>query len=138
AWNESWFCTGDAARYAAGGSLEIAGRKKHMIISGGVNIYPAEVERAMDQIEGLQEVLVFGRPHAKWGECVVAVVYGASDISLDRVLAASRQVLGPLKAPRRILRSPAPLPRTTSGKLSRDDPDGLFGRLEGCAQVSAD
>lgn len=66
------------------GHLRIVDRKKSMIITGGVNVYPAEVERAMSEIPGLAEVLVFGRPDVQWGERVVAVVFGAGQLDAAR------------------------------------------------------
>jgi len=105
-----------------------------MLISGGVNVYPAEVERALAHIPGVEEIAVFGMPSEAWGDEVVAVVFGPRLADLDALAAAARELVGAYKAPRRILLSPQPLPRTATGKIMRAGLRDLFLALsEGAA-----
>ncbi|MFT5005713.1 MAG: fatty-acyl-CoA synthase, partial [Paracoccaceae bacterium] len=71
---DGWFRTGDVATKDQNGLFWFADRVKHVIISGGENIYPAEVERVINRIDGIKEAAVVGRAHPKWGEVPVAVV----------------------------------------------------------------
>lgn len=130
AWIDGWYRTGDMGVRDADGHLKIVDRKKNMIITGGVNVYPAEVERAMAGLGGIAEVLVFGRPDAKWGETVVAVVHGPKAEVAQSLFDASRQLLGDYKAPKELIVSPAPLPKTTTGKISRQGLDAYYASLE--------
>jgi fatty-acyl-CoA synthase len=81
---EGWFHTGDLARRDADGFYTIAGRKKDMLISGGVNVYPAEVEGVLFQHEGVKDVVVVGVPDEKWGEVGVAFVVWQEGIETER------------------------------------------------------
>ncbi|MGQ0700405.1 MAG: class I adenylate-forming enzyme family protein [Panacagrimonas sp.] len=137
AWKDGWYQTGDMGVFDEDGHLRIVDRKKNMVITGGVNVYPAEVERAIGEIPGIAEVLVFGRPDAQWGERVVAVVFGASPLDAAMLLKESRRRLGDYKAPREVLISPRPLPRTSSGKLPRHDLENLYASLAGCARATS-
>ncbi|MBJ6874397.1 AMP-binding protein, partial [Vibrio cholerae] len=65
---DGWLCTGDLARVDEDGFVYIVGRKKEMIISGGENIYPLEVEQVINKLSDVYEVAVVGRQHVKWGE----------------------------------------------------------------------
>ena len=69
-----WFRTGDVGKIDARGYVTIVGRSKDLIISGGFNVYPAEVEAALNDLPGVAESAVVGVPHADFGEAVVAVV----------------------------------------------------------------
>jgi len=137
AWSNGWYHTGDMGVLDESGHLQIVDRKKSMIISGGVNVYPAEVERALAQIPGLAEVLVFGQPDAQWGERVVAVLYGPQLAEPVSLLKECRRLAGDYKAPREIIVSPKPLPRTSTGKLPRKDPGELYAGLAGCPRAVA-
>ncbi|MDB5970165.1 MAG: putative fatty-acid--CoA ligase [Hydrocarboniphaga sp.] len=137
AWNDGWFQTGDMGIVDDEGHLQVVDRKKNMLISGGVNVYPAEVERAMGELLGLSEVLVFGRPDERWGERVVAAVHGPATLDPETLLKESRRLLGDYKAPREIILSPKPLPRTTTGKLPRHDLDALYRSLHDCPRAIA-
>lgn len=121
-----WYKTGDLARLNDDGGLVIVDRKKNMLISGGVNIYPAEVERALAQIPGVVESVVFGVASERWGQEVAALVYGPSIDDTQALIDKARELLGPLKAPKRLRLSPQPLPKTSSGKIARTGlPDSL-------------
>lgn len=119
AWHDGWYRTGDLGRLDEAGCLQITDRKKNMVISGGVNIYPAEVERAMSALDGVAEVVAFGIPDATWGERVVAVVHGPQVLDPQSIMKACRTALGAYKTPKEIIVSSRPLPRTSSGKVPR-------------------
>ncbi len=91
-----------------------------MIISGGFNVYPAEVEHALMAHPGVQDCAVIGIPDKKWGEAVIAFVERRedSDCDEDGLLAHARNLLGAVKTPKRIEFTES-LPRTNAGKVSR-------------------
>ena len=126
---DGWYRTGDLGRYDPELGLFVLDRKKNMLISGGVNVYPAEVERAMAQIAGVEEVVVFGMPHDSWGDEVVALVHGPSLADGEGLKAAVRDLVGPYKTPQRIVLSATPLPRTASNKVVRHGLQELFAQL---------
>jgi fatty-acyl-CoA synthase len=134
---EGWYRTGDLGRYDPELGLFVLDRQKNMLISGGVNVYPAEVERAMAQIAGVDEVVVFGMPHETWGDEVVALVHGATLTDGQALIPQVRELLGPYKTPRRIVASPDPLPRTASAKVVRQGLQELFARLSATERVAA-
>ncbi len=117
---QGWFATGDLAQQAADGSWRIVGRAKDLIISGGENIHPAEIEHALAQHPAVAECAAFALPDARWGELVaVAVVLlpGAA-ASEEELRAHLQQRLARFKLPRRwIFR--AALPKTALGKVQR-------------------
>jgi fatty-acyl-CoA synthase len=115
---EGWFHTGDLARCDEDGFFYIAGRSKDMIISGGVNIYPAEIEKELLDHPAIAEVSVMGTADEKWGEVPVAVVVlksgaSASDVDLIEFL---RSRINKIKLPRQIIFIEA-LPRNPYGKV---------------------
>lgn len=131
--DDGWYRTGDLGQWDSphsGGGLVIVDRKKNMLISGGVNIYPAEVERALLQIESVTECVVFGMPSQAWGEEVVAIVHARGKTGAE-IQVAVRDLIGSVKAPKRIVLSPEPLPRTASGKIARTGLAALAERLTG-------
>jgi fatty-acyl-CoA synthase/long-chain acyl-CoA synthetase len=109
---------GDVAYRDAEGYYYICDRKKDMIISGGMNIYPAEIEAALDQHPDIFDVAVIGVPSAEWGEAVHAVVVPApgAEVTEETVIAFARQHLAGYKVPRSVTFM-AELPRTGSGKI---------------------
>jgi fatty-acyl-CoA synthase len=115
-----WFHTGDLARRAADGSYTIAGRAKDLIISGGENIHPAEIESVLAEHPAVAECAAFGLPDAQWGEAVaVAVVFKAGLEADEHALRAHLAArLARYKLPRRWLWLPA-LPKTALGKVQR-------------------
>ncbi|MSS71024.1 MAG: long-chain-fatty-acid--CoA ligase [Candidatus Latescibacteria bacterium] len=97
-----WLHSGDLARWDADGYLSIAGRAKDVIISGGENIYPAEIERALKELAGVRDAAVVGVPDREWGESVLAVIVpeeGAA-LSPEDVIAFVRGRLAGFKKPR--------------------------------------
>ncbi|PKP99644.1 MAG: o-succinylbenzoate--CoA ligase [Alphaproteobacteria bacterium HGW-Alphaproteobacteria-13] len=115
-----WHHTGDIGVRDADGWFYVVDRKKDMIISGGFNIYPAEVEQAILACADVQDCAVIGVPDDKWGEAVVAVVEPRAGASIDAraLLAAAREALGPVKTPKAIEIVEA-LPRSNAGKVLR-------------------
>ncbi|APZ97160.1 acyl-CoA synthetase [Sphingopyxis sp. QXT-31] len=119
---DGWIHTGDAGYLDADGYLYIHDRMKDMIISGGENVYPAEVESAIFGHPTVQEVAVIGIPDQKWGETVKAVVVPKPGMTVDAddIIAWARERIAPFKCPRSIDVIEA-LPRNASGKILRKD-----------------
>jgi acyl-CoA synthetase (AMP-forming)/AMP-acid ligase II len=103
------------------GFLHIVDRKEDLIISGGFNVWPLEVENALAAHPDVEEVAVVGVPDEKWGEAVCAAVYlrNGSSVSEDELIAFAREKVGPVKKPKRVAFSAAPLPKSVVGKLLR-------------------
>ena len=120
--DDGWIHTGDAGYLDADGYLFIHDRMKDMIITGGENVYPAEVESAIFGHPAVQEVAVIGVPDPKWGETVRAVVVPkpGMEVDPDEVIAWARERIAAFKAPRSVDVIPA-LPRNASGKILRKD-----------------
>ena len=115
--NHGWFTTGDVGELDANGYLRIAGRTKELIISGGYNVYPREVEDALTAHPWIAEAAVVGAPSEEWGEVVTAFVVAAdSRLDADAVAAHARERLAPYKVPRDV-RLVAELPRNAMGKV---------------------
>jgi len=117
--HDGWFKTGDVAKRDAQGLYWFTDRIKHVIISGGENIYPTEIERVLQQMPGIDEVAVVGRSHAKWGEVPVAVVVTSTDITADDVLAELDGTLARYKHPKEVVFVES-LPRNAMGKVVAD------------------
>lgn len=114
---DGWFITGDIATMDAEGRVTIVGRAKDLIISGGYNIYPKEIEEVIDAVPGVVESAVIGVPHADFGESVLAVIVG--DASLEpSVRAAIDGNLARFKHPRRLI-FVEDLPRNAMGKVQK-------------------
>jgi len=120
---DGWFHTGDLGRIDADGYLAIVGRAKDLIISGGYNVYPKEIERCIDDLEGVAESAVIGLPDPDFGEAVTAVVVvrpGAAGLSESGVVAALRGQLANYKVPKRVVFVPE-LPRNAMGKVQKNE-----------------
>ncbi|WP_102336019.1 class I adenylate-forming enzyme family protein [Salimicrobium jeotgali] len=109
-----WLRTGDLAMQDEDGYYWVIDRKKDMIISGGVNIYPKEIENVMLEIEGVNEAAVIGIPHPEWGETVKAVYAGAAEE--EKVRSVLEKRIASYKVPR-IYEQVTELPRNASGKI---------------------
>jgi len=116
AWQGDAFTVGDLGRLDDDGYLFVDGRRDDLVISGGVNVYPAEVEAALADIPGVEEVAVFGAPDEQWGQRVCAAVVG--EARAEDVLTAARARLAAYKCPKDVYRV-AELPRTSTGKVRR-------------------
>lgn len=116
---EGWLHTGDLGTLDDEGYLTIVERKKDLIISGGENIYPAEVESVLVTLPQLAEAAVIGVPDDTWGEavCVVARLKEGETLTLEEVAAHCAGKLGRYKIPRKLVLTEEPLPRTPSGKV---------------------
>ena len=116
---EGWYSTRDLGRVDAEGLVWIEGRADAMIVSGGLNVSPAEVERVIEELPGVREAVVFGMPDEEWGEVVAAVVEGdAAAVSAEEVDRHCRGRLVRGRCPSRIL-VVGGLPRTWTGKVMR-------------------
>ena len=130
---DGFFITGDVGMIDADGYVSIVGRAKDLIISGGFNVYPKEIEHEIDAIDGVNESAVIGVPHPDFGEGVVAAVVLEADGRLDEasILARLESRLARYKLPKRIL-IVAALPRNAMGKVQknilRDESRSLFSR----------
>jgi acyl-CoA synthetase (AMP-forming)/AMP-acid ligase II len=115
-----WHHTGDIGYRDADGWVFIVDRKKDMIITGGFNVYPAEVEQALQSHPAVHDCAVFGVPDDKWGESVTAVVERrpGADADAEAILASVRERLGPVKTPK-ALSFTDQLPRSVAGKVLR-------------------
>ncbi len=115
---DGWQTVGDIAYFDEDGFYYICDRKKDMIISGGVNIYPAEIEHALEEHRSVLEVAVFGVPDEEWGESVHACVVrqADSDLDVDALQQFARQHLAGYKVPRSVA-FVEEIPKTGSGKI---------------------
>ena len=119
---DGFFITGDLARVDGDGYVHIVGRGKDLIISGGYNIYPKEIEVFLDDQPGVLESAVIGAPHPDFGESVVAVLVpeAGATVDLEEIEATARRELAGFKRPRRFEVMDA-LPRNTMGKVQKNE-----------------
>lgn len=118
---DGYFKTGDVGKFDARGYLSIVGRSKDMIISGGYNVYPKEIESLIDEIDSVVESAVIGMPHADFGEVVTAVVVMKSDATVSEadVIAFLKARIAKFKVPKRVYFVPD-LPRNAMGKVQKN------------------
>jgi len=114
---DGFFITGDVGRQDPDGRVWISGRAKDLIISGGYNVYPKEVELVLDELAGVTESAVIGVPHPDFGEAVVAVVIGSGEEAA--MIAQARSQLAAYKSPKRIV-FVEELPRNAMGKVQKN------------------
>ncbi|GGX29635.1 type I polyketide synthase [Streptomyces lomondensis] len=118
---DGWYRTGDLGRRVEHGHLTLTGRVSELIIRGGENIHPTEIEQALLRCPGVSDAVVVGVPHDVLGEVPVAyVVPGPDGVDARRVLAECRTLLADYKVPAEI-REIAAVPRTASGKIARHE-----------------
>ena len=129
---DGWLHTGDIGTLDDAGNLAITDRLKDMYISGGFNVYPAEVEQALMRMEGVTDVAVVGVPDARMGEVGKAYVVVASDSGLtaEAVVAFAKERLANFKVPREVALTDA-LPRNLSGKVLKTALRGSQARASG-------
>jgi malonyl-CoA/methylmalonyl-CoA synthetase len=127
--SDGYFITGDVGRVDPDGRLWISGRAKDLIISGGYNVYPKEVELILDELPGIRESAVIGVPHPDFGEGVVAVVEaeGPAPDEAD-LIARLRTQLAPYKTPKRVVFVDT-LPRNAMGKVQKAQLRQVWGHL---------
>ena len=118
--SDGWFRTGDIGAFDDDGYLCLAGRSKDLIITGGLNVYPKEVEEVLDHMPGVAECAVIGVRDSDFGEAVVAVVVAHPDVELDTgdVRDFARRHLAPYKVPKRVHVMDT-LPRNAMGKVEK-------------------
>jgi long-chain acyl-CoA synthetase len=121
AWRGSACTVGDLGRLGPDGFLYLTGRRHDLIISGGVNVYPAEVENVLAAVDGIAEVVVFGLPDEQWGQrvCAAYVTDGRDPRSAEEALRGAAALrLAPYKRPKTYVAT-SELPHTATGKLIR-------------------
>jgi len=135
AFRDGWCSVGDMARRDDDGYIRLVDRKSNMIISGGENVYPSEVEAVIGAHPQVEDVAVIGLPDAKWGEavCAVVVVRAGGALSEDAVVAWCRERMAGYKRPRSVVfMAAAEMPRTATGKiLHRTLRERLAAKAEG-------
>ncbi|HJV76455.1 MAG TPA: malonyl-CoA synthase [Noviherbaspirillum sp.] len=126
---DGYFKTGDVGKFDADGYLSIVGRSKDLIISGGYNVYPKEVESFIDEMDGVVESAVIGVPHPDFGEAVTAVVIPKQNANLSEaeVIDYLKSRIANFKVPKRVFFAPD-LPRNTMGKVQKNLLREQFGK----------
>ena len=134
AFRGGWFHTGDLGRMDSEGYITLVDRKKDMIISGGENVYPIEVEQVLFRHPGVLDAAVVGGPDQKWGERVVAVVVAdpaaGQEPGADELITWCRERLAHFKCPREV-HLVQELPRNATGKLLKTELRKQFTGVEG-------
>jgi long-chain acyl-CoA synthetase len=114
--NDDWLTVDDLGFLDDDGYLFLTGRARDMVISGGVNIYPVEIETALLQHPSIEDVAVVGAPDERWGERLVAFVVAKGDVEVEALEVWAKGRLSPYKVPRQWVRVEA-LPRNPTGKV---------------------
>jgi malonyl-CoA/methylmalonyl-CoA synthetase len=133
---DGWFRTGDVGEWVAGGEadgyLRLVGRAKDLIITGGLNVYPKEIEERIDALPGVVESAVIGVPDPDFGEAVTAVVVPKPGVAIDeaRIIGALRGEIASFKVPKRV-HVVDELPRNAMGKVQKNLLRERFGPGEG-------
>ncbi len=119
--DDGFFITGDIATIAEDNRIAIVGRAKDLIISGGYNVYPKEIELVVDDIDGVKESAVVGTPHPDFGEAVVAVVIGdgSKELNEEYIKVGLKEQLARFKQPKAVIFIDE-LPRNTMGKVQKN------------------
>jgi malonyl-CoA/methylmalonyl-CoA synthetase len=127
---DGFFITGDLGYLDAAGYLHIVGRSKDLIITGGSNVYPVEIEEALDALPGILESAVIGLPHADFGEAVTAIVIAASaaELTEQALMRELKRCLANFKLPKRIIFA-TELPRNAMGKVQKQLLRTTFAKL---------
>jgi fatty-acyl-CoA synthase len=115
---DGWMHSGDLGSIDPAGYVFVTERRTDLIVSGGMNVYPSEVERVIMRMPQVRECVVVGAPHERWGQTVVAVIVGRSGLTEEEVIEQCRRELASYKKPTRVL-FVDDLPRTPSLKIQR-------------------
>ncbi|MFT3852903.1 MAG: long-chain fatty acid--CoA ligase [Ilumatobacteraceae bacterium] len=126
AWRGDWFHSGDLGRVDDEGYMTLVDRKKDMVITGGENVYPVEVEQVIVRHPAVREVAIFGVPDARWGETVVAAVALDDQLAPADLIAWTRERLAHFKCPTRV-EVVDELPRNATGKVLKTELRAKFG-----------
>lgn len=118
---DGFFDTGDVAQMDADGYISIVGRGKDLIITGGLNVYPKEIETLIDRFEGVLESAVIGVPHPDFGEAVTAVIVsdGQQEVNPEHLIQSLKDTIANFKVPKRVIIVDQ-LPRNTMGKVQKN------------------
>jgi malonyl-CoA/methylmalonyl-CoA synthetase len=129
--SDGFFISGDLGKFDDDGYLHILGREKDLIISGGYNIYPKQIETEIDALEGVLESAVFGIAHADLGEAVAAAVVPLDGAGLDggQLIKALEPMLARFKLPREVFIVDE-LPRNAMGKVQKNMLRERYGRTD--------
>jgi fatty-acyl-CoA synthase len=111
--------TGDIAVADAAGNLTVVDRLKDIIISGGLNIWPLDIEAVISEVPGVAEVAVIAAKDEKFGETPMAIIHANRPIVVADVIAMCNKRLSDYKVPRYVVIEPEPLPRLATGKISK-------------------
>lgn len=128
--SDGYFKTGDVGKFDRNGYLAIVGRSKDLIISGGYNVYPKEIESVIDEMDGVAESAVIGVPHPDFGEAVVAVVVAQANANLSEsdMVSVLKARIANFKVPKRVFFAEE-LPRNTMGKVQKNLLRQQFGKV---------
>ena len=126
--SDGFFITGDLGMLDERGYVQIVGRNKDLIISGGFNVYPKEIEIAIDRLDGVIESAVIGLPHADFGEAVVAVIVAETGIDEPSVMASLSGQLAKYKMPKRVFFVDE-LPRNAMGKVQKNSLRDVYSQV---------
>ncbi len=127
--NDGYFITGDLGKFSSDGYLSIIGRNKDLIISGGLNIYPKEIEMVIDEINYVKETAIIGIPHMDFGEAVVAVIVAdIGKVSEKTIMSTVQTKLAKFKHPKKIIFVPE-LPRNTMGKVQKQSLRSSYSKI---------
>ena len=120
--DDGFFITGDIAKIDEDGYVTIIGRSKDLVISGGYNVYPKEVECEIDELNGVNESAIIGAPHPDFGEAVIAIIvpHSGVKITVEDIMSTLQQRLAKFKCPKSIFFVNA-LPRNTMGKVQKNE-----------------
>ena len=131
AFRNGWFHTGDLVRQDDEGYWYIVDRKKDMFISGGENVYPAEIEHLIVKHPAVSEVAVIGIPHPKWGEvgCAAIVLKAGASASADEIIEFCRGKIAKFKIPQRVVFR-SEIPKTVSAKVAKQDLKREFANID--------
>jgi malonyl-CoA/methylmalonyl-CoA synthetase len=118
---DGFFKTGDVGHRDPDGRVWISGRAKDLIISGGYNVYPKEVEMVLDELPGVTESAVVGVPHPDFGEGVIAIVVTGNGVALDeqQLIQSMKDTIAGFKVPKRVFFA-QDLPRNAMGKVQKN------------------
>ena len=116
---DGWLRTGDIGKVDERGNLTLVDRLKDMIISGGLNIWPIDIENTIAEIDGVLEVAVIAARDDRFGETPMAIIHAARPIEASEIVAYCDARMADYKVPRYIVVEPQPLPRLATGKLAK-------------------
>ena len=128
---DGFFITGDLGKIDSDGYVHIVGRSKDLIIAGGYNIYPKEIEALLDSQPGVNETAVIGIPNTDFGESVLALIVAESNVlpDLDQLADACTQSLARFKHPRHYILIDS-LPRNAMGKVQKKELREVYGVVD--------